>query len=98
MIQGKHNQLSSTGTRRRQDSSIPSGEALTLSKKTILLLALIMSGSLVVRLYGLNKQSIDCEEFYTIPAATGHHYVYFGPQAEFKPSVSPVAIQEYRNL
>lgn len=66
--------------------------------KTFLLVAILLSISAFVRLYGLDKQSLECDEVYTISAANGQHYVYFNSQSGFRPVHFPTTIEEYGAL
>jgi uncharacterized membrane protein len=70
---------------------------LTRNKVTLLLI-LIFTASLSVRLYKLDSQTLECDELYTIPAATGHQYVYLSSEAKISPSTIPVTTSEYRKL
>ena len=70
----------------------------SLSRSTLVLITLIAIASFGIRLYHLGSQGLECEEFYTIPAATGHHYVFFTTPPEARPAYVPVSSQEYRQL
>jgi uncharacterized membrane protein len=71
----------------------------SLPEKTILLLmALVLLTSLSLRLYRLGSHTLECEELYTIPAATGHQYVYLSHEAEIAPTNVPIASREYKRL
>jgi hypothetical protein len=61
-----------------------------------LLLCLILAASLFVRCYGLTKQGLECEELYTIPAATGHQYVYLHAEPGGAAPPVPLTLAEYR--
>lgn len=63
-----------------------------------LLLMVIFAASLTVRLYKLDSQSLECEELYTIPAATGHQYVYLKSEPEALQTGVPMTTSEYRQL
>jgi uncharacterized membrane protein len=63
-----------------------------------LLLFLILATSLFVRCYGLTKQGLECEELYTIPAATGHQYVYLHTEPGGSPPLMPLTLLEYKQL
>jgi hypothetical protein len=58
---------------------------------------LIVAG-VSVRLHHLDGQDIECEELYTLPAATGHHYRFFTFPPEARPSDIPIEIEDYRQL
>ena len=68
------------------------------NRNTILLAALVFATSLSVRLYKLDGQTLECDELYTLPAATGHQYVYLSHEANAAPTIVPVTIYEYKNL
>lgn len=68
------------------------------SKRLIALIILVVAASFAVRLYNLGGQSLECEELYTIPASTGHHYVFFTTPPEARPPHVPVTMREYKEL
>lgn len=68
------------------------------ARKTLLLVALIFSVSLTIRLYHLDSQSLECEELYTIPAATGHQYVYLTGEANRAQISFPTTTHDYQRL
>jgi uncharacterized membrane protein len=69
------------------------------ARKNILLLAmLVFAASLAIRLYGLDRQTLECEELYTVPAATGHQYVYLSREPNAPANYIPLTTHEYRNL
>jgi uncharacterized membrane protein len=71
----------------------------SLPEKTILFLVLLVFlTSLSLRLYNLGSQTLECEELYTIPAATGHQYVYLSHEANVAPTEVPSASSEYKKL
>ena len=63
-----------------------------------LLLFLILAVSLCLRCYGLARQGLECEELYTVPAATGHQYVYLRAEPNAQPPPMPLTTHEYRQL
>ncbi len=70
-----------------------------LARKNILLLTIIVfAASLSVRLYKLDSQTLECEELYTIPAATGHQYVYLSRESNAPANYIPLTTSEYRKL
>lgn len=70
-----------------------------MSKRRILfLVVVIFAASLSVRLYGLDRQTLECEELYTIPAATGHQYVYLSSESTGPAKYMPISSTEYRQL
>lgn len=69
-----------------------------LTKGLVVLVVAVVAASLLVRVYNLDGQGLDCEESFTVPASTGHHYVYFDAQSKFIPTQEAVSVQEYRNL
>jgi hypothetical protein len=66
--------------------------------KTLVLIGLVCLGGLFVRLHNLNGQSLECEELYTIPAATGHQYVYVSSDAGAEQNTFPNTSADYRRL
>jgi uncharacterized membrane protein len=66
--------------------------------KTLVLIGLLCLGGFFVRLHNLNGQSLECEELYTIPAATGHQYVYVSSDASADQSTFPNSTADYRRL
>jgi uncharacterized membrane protein len=70
---------------------------LTKNKLTLLLI-IIFAASLSVRLYKLDGQTLECDELYTIPAATGHQYVYLSSEAKTSPTTIPLTTSEYKTL
>ena len=70
-----------------------------MSKKTIpFLMVAIFAVSLSIRLYRLDGQTLECDELYTIPAATGHQYVYLSSEANSTTARMPITTSEYRDL
>lgn len=69
-------------------------EFLSANRVPLLLAALALAGA-SCRLYGLDKQSLEPDELYTIPASLGRHYRY---QSDFRPPPRPVSIGVYRGL
>ncbi len=63
-----------------------------------LLLFCILAVSLFVRCYGLTCQGLECEELYTLLAATGHQYVYLHTEPGGVPLPLPFTLQDYRQL
>lgn len=53
---------------------------------------------LFVRFYGLERQGLHCEELFTIPAATGQHYVYLKSQDALKLDSFPRSRLEFTTL
>jgi uncharacterized membrane protein len=64
----------------------------------ILALAAVVALCLFVRLYNLGGQGLHCEELFTIPAATGHHYVYLKDQSALRLDSFPTTRAEYAAL
>lgn len=54
--------------------------------------------ALFVRLYGLERQGLHCEELFTIPAATGQHYVYLKSQTALKLDSFPQSRRDFTAL
>ncbi|MEP6637208.1 MAG: glycosyltransferase family 39 protein [Acidobacteriota bacterium] len=71
---------------------------LLFEKKIVLLMVAIFAVSLSVRLYKLGSQTLECDELYTIPAATGHQYVYLSSEAGSATAAMPITTSEYRSL
>ena len=70
-----------------------------MSKKTIpFLMVAIFAVSLSIRLYRLDGQTLECDELYTIPAATGHQYVYLSSESNSTTARMPITTSEYREL
>lgn len=69
--------------------------AASADRKVLILLSVILLASLLVRLHGLDSQSLDCEELFTVPAATGHHYVYLRSQTALRFDSFPLTRQSY---
>jgi uncharacterized membrane protein len=63
-----------------------------------LLLFATLALSLALRCYGLGRQGLECEELYTVPAATGHQYVYLRAEPNEQPPPVPLTAHEYRQL
>ena len=66
--------------------------------KTYMLLAVLLLAGLLIRLHGLDSQSLDCEELFTVPAAIGHHYVYLKSQTALRFDSFPLTRQSYTEL
>lgn len=91
------------GSRPARTNSNPStrspGLSFSLSTgKTILLISLLFLASLSVRLYKLDSQGLECEELYTIPAATGHQYVYLTNDSPADQQAFPTTMRDYKRL
>jgi hypothetical protein len=54
-----------------------------LTREILVLVVAVLAASLFVRLYGLDKQGLECDELFTIGAANGQHYVYFSSQSKY---------------
>jgi hypothetical protein len=68
-----------------------------MPEKRILFLMLVIFGtSLAIRLYRLDGQTLECDELYTMPAATGHQYVYLSNEAGAATAYMPVTTSEYK--
>jgi uncharacterized membrane protein len=79
--------------------SIPPGTHFISNKTTILLLvAVIFVTALSVRLYRLDSQTLECDELYTVPAATGHQYVYLSRETDTGPNQVRLSTADYRQL
>lgn len=81
-----------------QSDQLRSLTSFLAEKKIIFLVVAIFAASLSVRLYKLDGQTLECEELYTIPAATGHQYVYLSNEAGSLAAPVPITTSEYRNL
>ena len=66
--------------------------------KIFLLAAIIFLTALSVRLYKLGGQTLECDELYTIPAATGHQYVYLSHESGAGPGNMPITTADYKQL
>lgn len=71
---------------------------MTAHHATLLLVVLIFAASLTVRLYRLDGQTLECDELYTVPAATGHQYVYLSSEPTNVQQLLPMTTSEYREL
>ncbi len=69
-------------------------ESFGTNRVLILLAAVVVLGA-GCRLYGLGRQSLEADELYTIPAASGRHYRF---QSDFRQPDRPVPVTLYRNL
>ena len=67
-------------------------------KRILLLVGLVFAVSFGVRLYRLDGQTLECDELYTIPAATGHQYVYISSEANATIAYMPLTTSEYKQL
>jgi uncharacterized membrane protein len=67
-------------------------------KRILFLMLVIFATSLAIRLYRLDGQTLECDELYTIPAATGHQYVYLTNEAGAATAYMPVTTSEYKRL
>src|SRR4026208_2516817 len=67
-------------------------------KRILFLMLVIFATSLSIRLYRLDGQTLECDELYTIPAATGHQYVYLSSEANSTTARMPITTSEYRDL
>lgn len=61
-------------------------------------LFVILAASLFLRCNGLALQGLECEELYTIPAATGHQYVYLHREPNGARPAMPLSTGEYKRL
>ena len=68
------------------------------SRKIVLLAVCVALISLSLRVYDLDKQGLECDEFYTLPAATGHQYVYLHDESLSARPVVPLTTEGYRPL
>ena len=74
-------------------------DKLFSSNRTVLLLAaVIFATSLAVRLYKLDSQTLECDELYTVPAVTGHQYVYLSREGETASNQIRSSSADYRQL
>lgn len=72
--------------------------SLLADRKIVFLMIAIFAASLSVRLYQLDGQTLECDELYTIPAATGHQYVYLSNEVSSTTAFMPITTSEYRKL
>jgi uncharacterized membrane protein len=61
-------------------------------------MGVIFASALAARLHGLDRQTLECDELYTMPAATGHQYVYLSSESNALVSYMPITKTEYRQL
>lgn len=76
----------------------PSLAQLVASRKIALLAICVSLVSFSLRIHDLDKQGLECDEFYTIPAATGHQYVYLHDESLTARPVVPLTTGGYRPL
>lgn len=82
-----------------QHTDSPRGAALLSgAAATRVALLAILAASLFLRCQGLSLQGLECEELYTIPAATGHQYVYLHREPGGARPAMPLSTAEYRRL
>ncbi len=82
----------------RKVSPVSGVNVNSFANKTFLLVAVLITVSVFVRFYNLEKQDLECDEVYTIAAANGQHYVYFSSQSKFRPAYFPTTLEEYSRL
>jgi uncharacterized membrane protein len=78
--------------------SVPSININYFVTESFLIVVVLVLASVFVRLYNLDKQSLECDEVYTISAANGQQYVYFNSQSRFRLAHFPTTIEEYNRL
>jgi len=71
---------------------------IILKRQVVLLAVLVFAIGFLVRLYKLDSQTLECEELYTIPAATGHQYVYLSNEVNAAPAPMPLSTYEYKKM
>jgi uncharacterized membrane protein len=71
---------------------------IVTSRKIVLLAICLSVAAFSLRLHELNKQGLECDEFYTLPAATGHQYVYLHDESLSARPVVPLTTGGYRPL
>ena len=71
---------------------------LVASRNVALLPIYVALVSFGLRIYDLDTQGLECDEFYTLPAATGHQYVYLHDDSLSPRPVVPVTTDGYRLL
>jgi len=71
---------------------------LVASRNVELLAICVALVSFGLRIYDLDTQGLECDEFYTLPAATGHQYVYLHDDSLSPRPVVPVTTDGYRLL
>jgi len=76
----------------------PSLIQLVTSRKIALLAICVTLLSFSLRIHDLDKQGLECDEFYTIPAATGHQYVYLHDEPQLSRPAVPLTTGGYRPL
>src|SRR5215207_4181706 len=74
---------------------VPRKRRFVYTNRHLIHLAVVVVLSASCRLYGLDKQGFEADEFYTIPASLGHHYRF---QSKFRQPDHPVPLSVYRNL
>jgi uncharacterized membrane protein len=76
----------------------PSFVQIVTSRKIVLLAICLSVAAFSLRLHDLDKQGLECDEFYTLPAATGHQYVYLHDESLSARPVVPLTTGGYRPL
>lgn len=71
---------------------------LTSDYKVAAVATVIVIIGVCMRVYGLGSQGLHCEELFTIPAATGQHYVYLKSETALRMDSFPTTRQEYTSL
>lgn len=66
--------------------------------KLVGLAAAVLLTAFSVRLYNLSGQTLECDEFYTIPAVTGHQYVYLSQEGDSASNRVPTTTGAYKTL
>ena len=93
--------MTHTATKKKKDISHAEGPRLVqfvASRKILLLAVCVALVSFNLRIYQLDKQGLECDEFYTLPAATGHQYVYLHDESLSARPVVPLTTGGYRPL
>jgi uncharacterized membrane protein len=73
-------------------------QAIEIASSTWLIISALLFLSVSVRLYYLDKQSLECDEVYTISAANGQPYVYFSSSSGYRPENFPTTIGQFNHL
>lgn len=64
----------------------------------VLIVAGLLLVTLLVRLYRLDGQGLECDELFTVSAANGQHYVYFPSRSGLMPHDFPTTVEGYGQL
>src|SRR5262245_964101 len=76
----------------------PSLVQIVASRRIVLLAICVSLVGFSLRIHDLDTQGLECDEFYTLPAATGHQYVYLHDESLSARPAVPLTTGGYRPL